>query len=80
MLRRALSIRRDRLGTDHADYARCLANLADLLVATMRIDEARNAYERSMEILSDKLGAGSETVIVLRAKLRQLSKHESAES
>jgi non-specific serine/threonine protein kinase/serine/threonine-protein kinase len=50
LLERALQIRRDRLGTDHADVADSLEELGRLLQNTGRYEQARPLFEEALAI------------------------------
>jgi len=56
LLRRALEIDEETLGPDHLDVASDLNNLAALLEATNRLDEAEPLMRRALAIFEQSLG------------------------
>jgi len=52
----ALAIRKKLLGSDHADVAKSLGNLANVAYMRGKYEEARIHYERALAILEEALG------------------------
>jgi tetratricopeptide (TPR) repeat protein len=77
---RALATFEARLGADHPDTARSLANLANVLYDQGDLDAARGLYERALAIREARLGADHPLTVRSRERLAAvvaaLDKHQ----
>lgn len=69
MLRRALELRRARLGDTHADVAATLTHLSDVLAQSGRMDEARRLSREALAIQRRVLGPNHPDVAVALATM-----------
>jgi tetratricopeptide (TPR) repeat protein len=71
-MRRALEIDEKSFGKDHPNVAIRLNNLAGLLEATNRKDEAKKLYKRAVKILEDSYGPDHPSTQTVRQNLASL--------
>ena len=79
-MRRAIEIDEKVLGKDHPNVATDYNNLANLLSAQSKYDEAEPLYRRAMEIFQTKLGLDHPKTVAVRKNydhLQELKKQKS---
>ena len=74
--RRALAIDEVSFGPEHPDVAIRLNNLAQLLQATNRLDEAEPMMRRAVKVFEDSLGAGHPWTQTVKVNLEGLLKEK----
>ena len=71
-MRRALEIDEASFGKDHPNVARDLNNLAQLLKATNRLEEAELLMQRTLGIFAASLGISHPNTSIMSNNYRQL--------
>ena len=71
-MRRALAVDENKYGLDHPDVARDLNNLATLLQATNRLDEAEPLVRRALAIYEQSYGSDHPNVAICLISLATL--------